>query len=171
MLIIDVQESFRKIIPDFDNLTRNISILLEASKVLHLPVIVSEQYPKGLGNTVSELSSCLGEHEKFTKQEFSCCQQEGFTDFLSSLGRKQIIVTGIETHVCVNQTVHDLLTQGYSPHVVFEATTSRSAKNKEIGLEKMSSAGAIISSNEMALFELLKDSSHKSFKAVQNLIK
>src|SRR5271170_8039949 len=92
LLIIDVQESFRKIIQDFGNLTRNISILVEASKILSLPVIVSEQYPQGLGNTVSELQSCLGAHETFTKQVFSCCQQEQFVTYLQSLGRKQVMV-------------------------------------------------------------------------------
>ncbi len=171
LLIIDVQESFRKIIQDFGNLTRNISVLVEASKILNLPVIVSEQYPQGLGNTASELQSSLGDHQTFAKQVFSCCQQENFVNYLQSLGRKQVLVTGIETHVCVSQTVHDLLVLGFSPHVIFEATTSRSAKNKEVGLEKMSSAGAIISSIETALFELLKDSSNKSFKSVQSLVK
>jgi nicotinamidase-related amidase len=170
LLIIDVQESFRKIIQDFGNLTRNISILVEASKILNLPVIVSEQYPKGLGNTVSELQDCLGAHEKFSKQTFSCCQQENFINYLSSLGRKQILVTGIETHVCVSQTVHDLLIGGFAPQVIFEATASRSEKNKEIGLGKMASAGATISSIEMALFELVKDSANPSFRTVQKLI-
>jgi nicotinamidase-related amidase len=171
LLVIDMQESFRKIIQDFGNLTRNISILVEASKILNLPVIVSEQYPKGLGGTALDLQSILGTHEKFAKQAFSCCQQENFINYLNSLGRKQVIVTGIETHVCVSQTVHDLLALGFSPHVIFEATTSRSAKNKEIGLEKMASAGAIISSIETALFEMVKDSSSESFKATQQLIK
>lgn len=170
LLIIDVQEKFRKIIQDFSNLTRNISILVEASKILNLPVIVSEQYPQGLGNTAAELQSCLGAHETFAKQVFSCCQQEDFVNHLQSIKRKQVLVAGIETHVCVSQTVHDLLALGFSPQVVFEATASRSAKNKEIGLEKMSRAGAIITSIETALFELLKNSSSQSFKSVQRLI-
>ncbi len=171
LLIVDVQESFRKHIADFANLTRNISILVEASKILKLPVIVTEQYPSGLGNTVTEISACLGEHKQFEKSCFSCCQSIDFLSALEDVGRKQIIVTGIEAHVCVSQTVHDLLAGGYSPHIISDAIASRSQKNKEIGIEKMIVSGAVISSVEMALFEMLVESGTESFKAIQRLVK
>jgi nicotinamidase-related amidase len=171
LLIIDVQESFRKHIQDFPNLTRDIAILVEASKVLKLPVVLTEQYPQGLGATVKEISACLGEHEYFQKNCFSCCQQESFVKYLQSLNRKQVLVTGIECHVCVNQTVHDLLAMNYSPHIVVDAVASRASKNKEIGLSKMFASGAVPSSVEMALFELLKESGTEAFKAIQRLIK
>lgn len=171
LLIVDVQESFRKHIADFANLTRNISILVEASKILRLPVIVTEQYPQGLGNTVAEISACLGDHKQFEKSCFSCCQSADFMSALADLGRKQVVVTGIEAHVCVNQTVHDLLAEGYSPHIITDAVSSRSHKNKEIGIEKMLSAGAIVSSVEMALFEMLVESGTENFKAIQRLVK
>jgi nicotinamidase-related amidase len=171
LLIIDVQESFRKAMPDFPNLTRDISILVEVSKILKMPVLVTEQYPEGLGRTVPELTACLGPHEKFEKKSFSCCQQEQFQNALKALGRKQVIVTGLESHVCVSQTVHDLLLMDYSPHLIVEAISSRVVKNKEIGIEKMIGAGAILSSLETAIFELLVEAGTENFKSIQRLIK
>jgi nicotinamidase-related amidase len=171
LLIVDVQESFRKFIPEFSNLTRNISILVEAAKILQLPVIVTEQYPKGLGHTVAEIVACLGEHQVFEKDCFSCCGSDAFMAALDRLERRQIIVCGIEAHVCVNQTVHDLLLAGYKPHLIVDAISSRYAKNKEVAVEKMTSAGAIPSVVEMALFEMLVKSGTETFKAVQRLVK
>jgi nicotinamidase-related amidase len=158
LLIVDVQESFRKYIPEFAKLTRNISILVEAAKILKLPVLVTEQYPKGLGHTVAELVACLGDHQVFEKDCFSCCGSDSFMAALSQLERRQIIVSGIEAHVCVNQTVHDLLEAGYQPHLVVDAIASRNPKNEEVGVQKMTAAGAIPSVVEMALFEMLVNS-------------
>ncbi len=171
LLIVDVQESFRKHIPEFSDLTRNIAILVEASKILQLPVFVTEQYPQGLGKTVAEISACVGNHQHFEKSCFSCCGSEPFLDALNGTGRKQIIVCGIEAHVCISQTVHDLLAQGYSPHIVSDAVASRFPKNKEVGLSKMVASGAVLSSVEMALFEMLIESGTENFKAVQRLVK
>lgn len=171
LLIVDVQENFRKHLPDVSNLARNISILIEATKILNVPVFVTEQYPQGLGKTLAEIKACLGDHEYFEKSCFSCCDAEGFLDKLSALKRKQIIVSGIEAHVCVNQTVHGLLEAGYSVHVINDAISSRSPRNKEIGWEKMIASGAVPSCVEMVLFEMLYESGTDTFKAVQRLIK
>src|SRR5271154_2623860 len=121
LLIVDVQESFRKVLSDLANLTRNISILVEAAKILKLPVFVTEQYPQGLGKTVAEIKACLGDHQCFEKSAFSCLGAEGFLNALKESGRKQIIVCGIEAHVCVNQTVHDLLKEGFTVHLVVDS--------------------------------------------------
>jgi nicotinamidase-related amidase len=171
LLIVDVQESFRKVLPDLANLTRNIAILVEAAKILKLPVILTEQYPQGLGKTVSEITACLGEHSYFEKNSFSCLGADGLLEALSDSGRKQVIVCGIEAHVCVNQTVHDLLNEGYCVHLVADSVSSRNPKNKEVGIEKMLLSGALPSTVEMALFELLGRSGTDNFKAVQRLIK
>ena len=171
LLIVDVQESFRKIIPDFSNMTRNISILVEAAKILKVPVIVTEQYPQGLQKIVAEITAILGDHQLFEKSCFSCCQLEGFMKGLEGLGRKQVMVTGIEAHVCVNQTAHDLLGAGYQVHLIMDAIASRFPKNQEVGVQKMLSSGAIPSSTEVALFEMLRESQTETFKAVQRLIK
>lgn len=171
LLIVDVQEKFRKHIHEFPSLVEAIITMIEASKILKLPVVVTEQYPEGLGATVSELSSRLGAHKLFTKAAFSCCQQEGFLDYLKQSKRNQVIVCGIESHVCVNQSVHDLLAAGFSPHLISEAIGSRTIDNRKVGLEKMIQGGAIVSSVETAIFELLKDSRTDTFKTVQRLVK
>lgn len=171
LLIVDVQESFRKQLKELDLLTRNITILAEAAKILKIPVILTEQYPQGLGKTIAEIAACLGEHKYFEKTAFSCCQATGFVDELEQIGRKQIVICGIEAHVCVNQTVHELMDKGYSVHVVKDAVASRSERNKEIGWDKMISSGAVPSSVEMALFEMLAESGTEPFKAVQRLVK
>jgi nicotinamidase-related amidase len=171
LLIIDVQESFRKQLKDLDLLTRNITILAEAAKILKVPVFVTEQYPQGLGKTIAEISACLGEHKYFEKTAFSCCQATGFMQGLEAEGRKQVIVCGIEAHVCVEQTVHELLNQDYSVHVVKDAIASRFERNRDIAWEKMITSGAVPSSVEMALFEMLNQSGTEQFKAVQRLVK
>ncbi len=171
LLIVDVQESFRKQLKDLDLLTRNITILAEAAKILKIPVMLSEQYPQGLGKTIAEISACLGEHKYFEKTAFSCCQAKGFLEELEGFGRKQVIVCGIEAHVCVNQTVHELMANGYTVHIIKDAIASRFERNKELGWEKMVSSGAVPSSVEMALFEMLAESGTEPFKAVQRLVK
>jgi nicotinamidase-related amidase len=171
LLIVDVQERFRNQIPDFEILTRNIGTLVEACKILKVPIVVTEQYPQGLGQTADEIISLLSDHEKFEKNCFSCCQLEGFTLKLRETGRKQIIVSGIEAHICIDQTVHDLLKEDYDVHLIIDAIASRTAKNKEIGVEKMLLSGAVPSSVEMALFEMLGSSANKDFKSIQKLVK
>jgi nicotinamidase-related amidase len=171
LLIVDIQEAFRKNLSDVGDLSRNVSILVEAAKILDIPIFLTEQYPQGLGKTLAEIQACLGDYRYFDKSAFSCCGAEGFAEALKSTGKNQIIVCGIEAHVCVSQTVHDLLQLGYSVHVLTDAISSRHPKNKEVGLQKMVASGAVISCLEMALFELLVQSGTETFKAVQRLIK
>lgn len=171
LLIVDVQEAFRKFIPDIAQLTKSINMLADGAELLDVPVIVTEQYPKGLGHTIDEIASSVGQHEIFEKSCFSCCGSDGFMSALSRSGRTQIIVTGIEAHVCVNQTVHDLLANGYQTHLVIDAISSRLPSNKEIGVKKMLTAGAVASGVELALFEMLVASGTDTFKAVQKLVK
>lgn len=171
LLIIDIQEGFRKQLKDLDNLTRNITIMAEAAKILKIPVIVTEQYPQGLGKTMAEIAACLGEHKYFEKTAFSCCQAGNFIAELAELERRQVVLCGIEAHVCVSQTAHDLLQNDYTVHVINDAIASRNPKNKEIGWEKMISAGAVPSAVEIALFEMLVGSGSEQFKSVQRLVK
>jgi nicotinamidase-related amidase len=171
LLIVDVQESMRKQLKDLDILTRNITILAEAAKVLKLPVLLTEQYPPGQGKTIAEISACLGEHKYFEKTQYSCCQAKGFLEQLDTFGRQQIIVCGVEAHVAIEQTVHDLLANDYQAHVVKDAIASRAERNKELGWEKMISSGAIPAAVEMTLYEMLGESGTEQFKAVQRLVK
>jgi len=174
LLIVDVQERFRPHIEGYSALVAATVTLVKACETLAVPIIVSEQYTKGLGPTVDEIKKSEGSSAPwhyFEKNCFSAVGASGFEDCLVKLGRKQIIVCGIETHVCVNQTVHGLLARGFEPHVVVDAVASRSATNKEIGLQKMFASGAHPTTVEMALFEMLVEAGTVKFKEVQSLVK
>ena len=172
IVIIDMQESFRNIINDFSEVSRRIAIVVQAAQGLGVPLVVTEQYPKGLGRTASEILEALPQDQKFIeKTAFSSCGASEFVKSLDQLGSKQILVCGIEAHICVNQTTHDLLSRGFQVHLLTDCITARFPINKEIGLNKMFQSGALPSSVEMALFELMRDAKHEQFKTIQKLIK
>jgi nicotinamidase-related amidase len=167
LIVVDVQEGFRKAIPDFERVTKATATLVEGAEAIGVPVIVTEQYPKGLGETAPEVAEHLPEGvEPLEKVVFSATDAEGF----DLGGRDQALVCGIETHVCVNQTVLDLLDAGTEVQVVEDAVGSRTEENKRVGLHKMERAGAVLTSVETALFELLGRAGTEEFKAVQRLI-
>ena len=163
LVVVDVQEAFRPAVEGFDDVVENTRRLMEGAKILGIPVVVTEQYPKGLGRTVEE----LGDVAPVEKTCFSAARAEGF----DLDGRDQALVCGIESHVCVSQTAHDLLERGVEVHVACDAVTSRTAANKEVGLHKMEHSGAIVTSVETALFELLGAAGTDEFKDVQRLVK
>ena len=167
LVVVDVQEAFRGVIPAFEDVARATATLIEGAEATGVPVIVTEQYPKGLGVTVPEVAEHLPEGvEPVAKTCFSAAEAEGF--YLS--GRDQAIVCGIEAHVCVNQSVLDLLGRGVEVHVVVDAVGSRTEQNRAIGLAKAERAGAVLTSVETALFELLGAAGSDEFKRVQKLI-
>jgi nicotinamidase-related amidase len=163
LVVVDVQEGFRPY-ASFAAITESCAKLVRAARVLALPVLVSEQYPKGLGHTAPEVG--LQDEPRIEKTVFSAARAEGF----DLGGRTQAIVCGIETHVCVSQTVHDLLDRGVEVHVPADAVGSRHAIDYERGLARMERAGAVVSTVEAALFELLERAGTPEFKAVQKLI-
>jgi nicotinamidase-related amidase len=167
LVVVDVQEAFRKAVLDFDGVAAKAAVLLQGATTLGLPVVVTEQYPKGLGSTVDELADHLDGLEPLEKTVFSSAAAEGF----DLDGRDQVLVCGIEAHVCVSQTAHDLLGQGLEVHVASDAVSSRSVEDKETGLRKMEGAGAILTSVETALFELLGEAGSDEFKQIQKLVK
>lgn len=168
LVVVDVQEAFRKALPDFDQVARGVGTMVEGAGVLGIPIVVTEQYPQGLGATVPEVAGHLPAGvEPVEKVRFSAAEADGF----GLAGRDQAIVCGIEAHVCVNQTVLDLLGEGIEAHVVSDAIGSRTDANRELGLHKMERAGATLTSIEMALFELLRGSDAPEFKRVQALVK
>jgi nicotinamidase-related amidase len=172
LVIIDMQEAFRSSISDFAEVAARIALMAHAAQLLGLPVVVTEQYPKGLGRTAGEICAVLpAALEPIEKTAFSSCGAQAFVAELERIGARQTLVCGIEAHVCVNQTTHDLLARGYQVHLLAECITSRAAHNREAGLAKMQQSGALPSSIEMALFELMRDAAHEQFKAVQKLIK
>jgi nicotinamidase-related amidase len=168
LVVIDVQEAFRKALPEFEAVAAAIATLVDGAKEMGIPVVVTEQYPKGLGETVPEVAEHLPEGTgRIDKVCFSAAEAEGF----DLGGRDQALVCGIETHVCVNQSVLDLLERGVETHVAEEAVGSRTAENKRLGLHKMERAGAVLTSVETALFELLRGSDAPEFKKVQALVR
>lgn len=170
--IIDMQEGFRSIIPDFAETAARIALVAHAAQLLKVPVIVTEQYPKGLGHTANEIKAVLPENLNIIeKTAFSSCGAGAFEGELVRTQAVHVLVCGIEAHICVNQTVHDLLERHYRVHLMLDCITSRSAQNRQIGIEKMQKSGALPSSTELALFELLRDAKHEQFKAIQKLIK
>ena len=172
LLIIDVQEKLINAQFEKDKVAKNIAILAEAANILKIPTVVSEQYPKGLGSTIEQVKEKLSADAKFfEKTSFSCVEEESFPELIRIYNKNQIFVCGMESHVCVHQTVSGLLTEGYKVHIIQDAITSRKEWEYKAGLQRMISSGAIPSSVEMALFELLKDAKHPDFKAVQSLIK
>jgi nicotinamidase-related amidase len=172
LVVIDMQESFRQPIPDFAEVAARIALVAHAAQLLSVPVIVTEQYPKGLGHTAGEIRAVLPENlEPVEKTAFSSCGAQEFVSRLESTNARQVLVCGIEAHVCVNQTTHDLLARGYGVHLLTDCISSRSEHNRVTGLAKMRQSGALPSSTEMALFELMRDAKHEQFKAIQRLIK
>jgi nicotinamidase-related amidase len=172
LLIIDMQEAFRANIDDFAQIARRSALAVQGARLLNVPVLVTEQYPKGLGHTVAEIFDVLPEQTKVVeKTTFSSCGAQEFQSQLKSAGVKQVLVAGIEAHICVNQTVHDLLASELQVHLLIDCISSRRVSDKEVALRKMEVSGALPSSVEMALFELMRDARHEQFKAIQGLIK
>lgn len=172
LAVIDMQESFRSVISDFAETAARIALVTHAAQLLHIPVIVTEQYPKGLGHTAAEIRAVLpANFEAIEKTAFSSCGAQSFETELERMRAQHVLLCGIEAHICVNQTAHDLLERGYRVHLLTECITARTAHNKQTGFAKMQQSGALPSSIEMALFELMRDAKHEQFKAIQKLIK
>jgi nicotinamidase-related amidase len=167
LVVVDVQEAFRPAVLEFDRIARNAAVLVEGAHALGIPVVATEQYPKGLGRTVPEVAEHLNGVQPIEKLCFSAARADGF----DTEGRDQALVCGIEAHVCVSQTVHDLLERDLEVHVARDAVTSRSEENREVGLRRMERSGAVITSVETALFELLGAAGSEEFKTVQRLVK
>ena len=169
--IIDVQGKLATLMHEKEKLYKNLQILVQGAQVLELPVLWLEQYPEGLGPTIPEISELLSYQEPLAKTCFSACGQSEFVRQLDNSGRKQVLIAGIETHICVYQTVRDLMDRGYYVEVIEDAVSSRTPANKRVGLEKMAACGAAITTVEMALFELLRKAESPQFKEIARLVK
>ena len=154
-----------------EQLIANTRKLIQGMQVLDIPILVTEQYPKGLGPTVSEIAELLTGIVTIPKLSFSCCGEKNFLEKLKLLQRKNILVSGIEGHVCVYQTAVDLIDSGYAVYVVTDAVSSRTSDNRDIGFTLMSRYGASLTSTETVLFELLKKAGGEQFKAISRIVK
>ena len=171
LLVIDVQGKLAEIIWDKESLYHAIQKLLQAASLLELPILCTEQMPEKIGKTVPEIEKFLHKEIPMRKTSFSCCGDETFLAAMAGTGRRQAVVCGIETHVCVYQTVSDLMERGYAVQVVADAVSSRSRENKEVALRRMESLGAFLTTSEMILMELMATAEAPAFKSILRLIK
>jgi len=171
LVVVDVQGKLAQIMYEKEQLFKNIQILIKAANILSIPILWCQQVPKALGPTIPEIAELLLGVEPINKACFSCTGHEQFNDKLKQLDTEQVLICGIETHICVYQTAVDLHRKGFEVNVVSDAVSSRTLENKQIALERMSCEGCKLSSVEMALFELLKTAEHLHFKEIAKLIK
>lgn len=174
LLIIDIQERLASAMPAdvLETVINNNRILIQAANELKIPVNYSEQYPKGLGNTVADLADELSvPHLSFTKTCFSCTEEEGFNELISRHKRQQVIIGGIESHICVLQTAIQLQKQGYAVYVVEDGICSRKKIHHKNAIARLRQHGITVSNVESVLFEWLKNAKHPSFKKLSSLIK
>jgi nicotinamidase-related amidase len=166
LLVVDIQEKLLPPIFQKEQLVRNSKLLIRAASVLKIPAIMSTQYAKGLGKTVAEIASLLPETGAIDKDRFSCFGSDDFCTLLKRLpgNRNTLLLCGMESHICVMQTALAALREGYLVHVASDAVSSRTEWNWKIGLERMRAAGAVISSTEMMIYELMRSSSSPAFK-------
>ena len=171
LVVVDLQEAFRAAISDFPLVASRAAMAVRGFQILNVPIIVTEQYPKGLGRTAEEiLFSLPDDFEVIEKTTFSSCI-EPFIGKLNEYGAKQVVLCGLETHICVNQTAHDLLNNNFEVHLLTDAVASRYKEDRETALAKMFANGVVPATVEMSLFELMRDAKHEQFKEIQSLIK
>jgi nicotinamidase-related amidase len=171
LVIIDVQEKLFRVMNDKEMLVKNLQALVKGIQILEVPIILTEQNPDGLGPTIAEVAELTPAVNRIPKFSFSCCGEERFLRELNALNRKQAVITGIETHVCVYQTAVDLIGLGYYVQVVADCVSSRAFFNSNIALERLKTERIVLTSTEMVLFELLKTAENPRLKDIQNIIK
>lgn len=171
LVLIDIQGKLARIVDKSEFVIQNISNVVQGAKVLNLPILWLEQYPKGLGTTVEEIAVHLTDHKPIEKITFSAYDTPEFVEQLEATGRKKVLLAGVETHICVYQTAAQLLSNGYEVEVLADCVSSRTALSSEIGLEKMKQLGAKLTTVEMALFEMQQIAKGDEFKEISKIIK
>jgi nicotinamidase-related amidase len=171
LVLIDFQERLFPVMHEKEKLLRNVVKLARGAAVLEVPVIITEQYPKGLGTTLPQIKEVLPGIQPVEKVCFSCCDEESFCRSLEALGRRQVLLAGIEAHICVYQTAIGLARAGHQVQVVEDAVSSRDPENKMVSLFAVGAAGIGVTSVEMALFELLRVAKGDKFKRISEIIK
>lgn len=171
LLVIDLQERLFPVMHEKEKLLRNVIKLVQGAKVLEIPIILTEQYPKGLDPTIPEIKTLIPNIKPVEKVCFNCCDENTFNKALEALKRNQVLIAGIEAHICVYQTAMALARAGYEVQVVGDGVSSRDPENKLAALSRMSAAGISQTTMEMALFELLKAAKGDKFKQISNIVK
>jgi nicotinamidase-related amidase len=171
LLVIDIQERLFPVMHDKEELLRRVLKLIRGARVLDIPIVLTEQYPRGLGSTLPEIKELLPDVKPIEKVVFNCCNEAAFCRALEALRRKQVLICGIEAHICVYQTAMALMRAGYEVQVVGDGVSSRRHEDKLVALFRMGAAGISPTTMEMALFELLKVARGDKFKAISNIVK
>lgn len=171
LVLIDIQGKLAQIVDESDFVVNNIANVVQGAKLLQVPILWLEQYPKGLGPTDERIAMHLTDQQPIEKITFSAYDTEAFVQALEQTGRKKVLLAGIETHICVYQTAAHLLANGYEVEVLADCVSSRTAGNREVGIQKMLQLGATITSVEMALFEMQQVAKGDAFKAISQLVK
>jgi nicotinamidase-related amidase len=171
LILVDLQTKVFNSLFEKEALSLSLQKLVKGARVLDVPIVVSEQNPRGLGSTISEIANLLPGNSPIIKVTWSCCGQEGFRKVLEGMNRRQLLLAGCETHVCVYQTAMDLLSLGYEVQMVADCVGSRTAKNRDIALSRLVKEGARLTSAEMALFELLRTEEGPRFKEILKIVK
>lgn len=170
--IVDIQEKFVPAIPDIQTTMERVKIMIRATTELNIPIIVTEQYPQGLGSTVAELKEILPSDTRYiTKTSFSCIGDESFRKAMMESGRKALFLAGIESHICVFQTAVESLAHGYEVYVIADAVASRRDVDRNTALAELRHAGVKVLNSESVIFMLLRDASHPSFRAISKIIR
>lgn len=172
LVVIDVQERLVPAMPEdvYLRLRNTVAMLVEVAGLLGIPVVTTEQYPKGIGHTVPELAAACNE-TVIEKVSFGCCGEASFLQALKNTGRTQVLITGMEAHVCVYQTVLGLLEDGYYVHLIRDAICSRNKTDYLAGVANAGQAGAVVTTAETVMFQMLQESTHEQFRAVSRLVK
>ena len=171
LLVIDIQEKFRNVINQFDKVIHNSNKLIKAANILKIPILVTEQYPKGLGITVKEIKETLDDYTYSEKVSFDCFGDVNFIKKLEEKNKPNLIICGIEAHICITQTVLSALENKYNVYLIADAVSSRKEEDYKIALRRLESDGAKLASTEMIIFQLIKDSKDKNFKDISSIVK
>lgn len=171
LVVIDIQERLARAMPQLDEYYRNVGVLIKAFRRLGAPVVVTQQYTKGLGPTAPEIADALGDFEPIEKMTFSCAGETKYVEAFRATGADQAVICGMETHVCVQQTALDLLAAGYQVHVAADAVRSRKKQDWAFSLERMRQAGVVVTTAEAIIFEMLVKCGTDEFKDISKLVK
>ena len=171
VVVVDMQEPFLRGIHERERVIQNVARLVQGAKVLGVPVLCTLQNRKAMGDVIAEIQALLPPHPPFEKMAFSCYADPRFASELDRSGRKQVVLCGVESHICVSQTAAALLAAGYQPHVCADAVSSRTAENWRAGIEKVRQAGGLINATESVLFEILQEAGTPNFREILRIVK
>ena len=171
LLVVDIQEAFVGHISELERVIERSKIMIQAAKLLEVPMVVTEQYPKGLGRTLQPIQEAMGDCHYYEKVTFSCCQDDSIKKALQNANRPQVLIVGIETQVCIMQTAYDLLAMHLLPYLAVDAVGSRRESDRQIALQRLHQDGVVLTTTEAAIFELTVSAKHPAFKKISKLVK